>query len=85
MKEIQIRPVIGEHDLDTKISALRKFIDEGRSVQVTCVFSKREIMFKEQGFQVIAKMTEAVKDVAAQESPPRFNEKRLQVRFRPSK
>jgi len=85
MKEIQVRPVIGQHDLGTKIASLKKFIAEGRSVQVTCVFSKREIMFKDQGFQVIANITEAVKDVATPESPPKFNEKRLQVRFRPVK
>jgi len=85
MKEVQVRPVTGDHDLETKINAVRKFIGEGRNVQVTCVFSKREVMFKDQGFDVIRKITEAVKDIAAAEAPPKFNEKRLQVRLRPAK
>lgn len=85
MKEIQVRPVIGDHDLEVKINSLKKFIDEGRSVQVTCIFSKREIMFKDQGFQVIERITNSIKSFAVPESSPKFNEKRLQVRFRPLK
>lgn len=85
MKEVQVSPVIGDHDLQTKINHLTKFLEEGRQVQVTCVFSRRQIMFKDQGFEVIKKMTEAVALVGTPEKAPQFNEKRLQVRFRPVK
>jgi translation initiation factor IF-3 len=82
-KEVQVSPVIGEHDLETKIRQAREFLEEGRPVQVTCIFARRQIMFKDQGFAVVAKITEAVKDIGTPESSPRFNEKRLQVRFKP--
>ena len=84
-KEVQVSPVIGENDLETKIRQVREFLEEGRPVQVTCIFARRQIMFKDQGFAVITKITEGVKDIGTPESAPRFNEKRLQIRFKPSK
>lgn len=83
MKEVQVSPVIGDHDLNTKTKQLIGFLEEGRSVQVTCVFSRRQIMFKDHGFAVIKKMTEAVTSYGVPEKAPQFNDKRLQVRFRP--
>lgn len=83
MKEVQVSPVIGDHDLETKIKHLIAFLEEGRQVQVTCVFARRQIMFKDQGFAVIKKMTEAAAAFGVPEKSPQFNDKRLQVRFRP--
>jgi len=82
-KEVQVRPVTCEHDLQTKIAAIKKFIEEGRNVQVSCIFNKREVMFKDQGLQIIHRIMEAVTDVAIADGQPKFNEKRLQIRFRP--
>ena len=83
MKEVQVSPVIGDHDLNTKTNQIINFLQEGRSVQVTCVFSRRQIMFKDHGFSVIKKMTDAVVNFGVPEKAPQFNDKRLQVRFRP--
>jgi translation initiation factor IF-3 len=85
MKEIQVSPVIGDHDLITKINAVKKFLMEGRTVQVTCIFSKRQIMFKDQGFKVMEKITEAVNEVGTLERQPAFTDKRLQTRYKPAK
>jgi translation initiation factor IF-3 len=83
MKEVQVSPVIGDHDLDTKTKHLIAFLKEGRQVQVTCVFSRRQIMFKDHGYTVLKKMTDAVVGIGVPEKAPQFNEKRLQIRFRP--
>lgn len=83
MKEVQVSPVIGDHDLETKTRHLIDFLQEGRQVQVTCVFSRRQIMFKDHGYAVIKKMTEAVVGIGLPEKAPQFTDKRLQVRFRP--
>jgi translation initiation factor IF-3 len=84
MKEVQVSPVISGHDLQTKVNMIKRFLGEGRHVQVTCVFSKRQIMFKDQGMQVMQQITEALKEVAILDKQPTFNEKRLQARYRPS-
>ncbi len=83
IKEVQVSPVIGEHDLTTKINHLKGFLNDGRQVQVTCIFSRRQIMFKDQGYAVIKKMIDAVASLGVPEKPPQFNDKRLLVRLRP--
>lgn len=85
MKEVQVSPVIACHDLETKTRHLIDFLTEGRSVQVTCVFSRRQMSFRDQGHTVIKKMIEAVTSagIGTPEKPPQFNERRLQIRFRP--
>ena len=44
VKEIKIRPKTDDHDLDVKVRAIRKFIEPGNKVKVTCRFRGREIM-----------------------------------------
>ena len=42
LKEIRIRPRIGEHDLNVKLRAARKFIDKGHQVRITVMYRGRE-------------------------------------------
>lgn len=42
LKEIRIRPKIGEHDLKTKLKQTRKFLDKGCQVRVTVMYRGRE-------------------------------------------
>ena len=46
LKEIRIRPRIGANDLAVKIKRARGFIANGDKVQLTAVFSGREIQHK---------------------------------------
>ena len=41
VKEIKIRPKTDDHDLDVKVRAIRKFIEAGNKVKVTCRFRGR--------------------------------------------
>lgn len=43
VKEIKMRPKIGEHDYDTKMNQAIGFLKEGHKLKVTLVFSGREI------------------------------------------
>jgi translation initiation factor IF-3 len=43
VKEIKMRPKIGEHDYQTKINQAVGFLQEGHKLKVTLVFSGREI------------------------------------------
>ncbi len=85
MKEVRLRPVTGAHDLDVKLNSIKKFLEEGRTVQVTVVFARRELQFKDQGLQIIQKVIQGVESVGSPERSPSFNEKRLSVRLLPAK
>lgn len=43
VKEIKIRPKIGEHDLQTKLKHAISFLNTGKHVKITLVFRGREI------------------------------------------
>jgi len=67
LKEVRIRPRIGEHDLEVKIKHARTFIENGDKVQLTAMFSGREMQHKELGLKIIDKIKGALADIAEPE------------------
>jgi len=68
IKEIKLRPRIGEHDLQIKIKAMKEFLAEGDKIKVSLRFRGREMMHQEVGVAVITKVQELLADVAKVES-----------------
>ena len=64
LKEIRLRPKIEEHDLQAKIRATRKFLEEGNKVKLVVRFRGREIVYPELGEKVMQKVAEASKELA---------------------
>ncbi|MDP3889264.1 MAG: translation initiation factor IF-3, partial [bacterium] len=48
IKEIKLRPKIGEHDYQTKIKQAVQFLKEGKRVKITLWFRGRESTYKEE-------------------------------------
>jgi translation initiation factor IF-3 len=67
IKEVRIRPRIEEHDLRVKINRARGFITNGYRVQLTAIFSGREMQYRDSGIKVIDKIKESLSDVAESE------------------
>ncbi|MDR2251420.1 MAG: translation initiation factor IF-3 [Endomicrobium sp.] len=67
LKEIRIKPRIGEHDLEVKIKHAREFIAAGDKVQLTAMFSGREMQHKDLGIKIMDKIKESLVDVAEPE------------------
>jgi translation initiation factor IF-3 len=67
IKEVRVRPRIGEHDLEVKIKHSRAFIDNGDKVQLTAMFSGREMQHKEIGLKIIDRIKESLSDIAETE------------------
>lgn len=63
VKEVRIRPFIGQHDFDTRVKQSREFLDDGNQVKVNCVFKGRELARKEFGNIVLRKFITAVQPV----------------------
>ncbi|MDI6757398.1 MAG: translation initiation factor IF-3 [Endomicrobiia bacterium] len=69
LKEIRMRPHIGEHDLDVKVRHAREFLCEHNKVRVTIIFYGREMTHRDLGSALFEKITQRLLDVS--EPPPR--------------
>lgn len=83
IKEIQIRPVIEEHDFAVKLKRLEEFVTEGLKVQVVLKFRGRQMAHPELGLEVLKKFAEASKEVAKVESQPKMEGKRAFMMMAP--
>lgn len=85
VKEIKLKPNIGEHDLETKARHAKEFLEEGNKVKVTCTFRGREMAHTEIGVAVVKKFCEDLQEISAAESPPKLFGKTLTVVLAPVK
>lgn len=53
VKEIRLRPFIGQHDFDTRLKKAAEFIKDGNQVKLSLAFRGREITRKQFGFDVM--------------------------------
>src|SRR6187399_2680039 len=70
VKEIKIRPKTDDHDLDVKVRAIRKFIEAGNKVKVTCRFRGREITHPERAQMQLTFILSKIEDLANVEQRP---------------
>lgn len=76
-KEIQLRYCIGQHDIDTKVRALKKFLEEKRQVRLVVKFKNREMAYVSQGEAVLKQMAESVIDLGELQNKPKLEGKSL--------
>lgn len=85
LKEIRLRPRIQDHDIETKVSAARRFLESGQRVQFNLQYKNREITHKEEGFVIVNKIIESLKDIATVERAPKMEGFRLICKLEPKK
>ena len=71
IKEIRLSPNIDTNDLNTKISAARKFITKGDRVKVTLRFRGREMAHMNTSKHILDDFAQALVDVAVIEKTPK--------------
>ena len=64
IKEMRVRPRIDDHDLETKVSRGRKFIEDGCKLKVTLMFRGREMSRTDLGVDVLNRVIEMLSDIA---------------------
>ena len=64
VKEIKVRPKIEEHDMAFKLRNAKRFLEEGDKVKISVIFRGREIAHTDRGFRLLARMSEALAEVA---------------------
>lgn len=62
LKEVKVRPSTDEHDLETKIRNIRKFLVKKDRVKITLMFKGRELTYKEAAIELLNRMAEEVKE-----------------------
>jgi translation initiation factor IF-3 len=72
LKEIKIRPKTDDHDIDFKLKHIRRFLEEGDKVKVTCRFRGREITHPETAQRQLDLFAERVQDIGIVETTARM-------------
>lgn len=70
VKEIRLKPKIGEHDYITKLNFIEKFIKHGDRVKVAMIFRGREAAHMDLGRKILDRLMEDVKAYAEIEKMP---------------
>lgn len=71
IKEIKVRPKTDEHDFQTKLKHIKRFIEHGDRVKVTVFFRGREIVHKDRGLAILERVIEETEEIAKVEQMPR--------------
>ena len=80
VKEVRLSPNIDVNDLNTKISAARKFLTKGNKVKVTLRFRGREMAHMSKSKYILDDFAESLKDIATIDKPSKV-EGRSMVMF----
>lgn len=85
LKEIRLRPNIEAHDLEVKLNSLIRFISDGCQVKVYVRFKGREIVYNEQGKQLLDNVWNRVKDIATKDADAKLEGRQMTMRLAPKK
>ena len=77
IKEIKMRPNIDDHDYDTKMRSINKFIGEGDKVKVTLRFRGRELSHQRLGMDLLQRVAEETSESAKVEAYPRMEGRQM--------
>lgn len=70
IKEIKLRPKIGNHDYETKKGHVVRFLGQKAKVKVTIMFRGRETLHPERGRDLLARLAEDVQELGSIEQQP---------------
>ncbi|MFZ0943981.1 MAG: translation initiation factor IF-3 [Syntrophobacteraceae bacterium] len=77
VKEVKIRPKTDEHDLQVKIRHIKRFLSQKDKAKVTILFRGREIAYSDQGFKVLERIKEELKEEVVIEQQPKMEGRNL--------
>ncbi|WP_459879346.1 translation initiation factor IF-3 [Desulfothermus naphthae] len=83
LKEVKLRPKTDEHDLNTKMNHIKRFLNKGDRCKVSIFFRGREVLHKHQGEEMLMNIIKELEDIAKVEQGPKFEGKNMFVIFAP--
>ena len=85
IREVQLRPKIGDHDIEFKTKTIRKLIGEGDKVKVSMIFRGREITHPELGKDLLDRLAKDLGEEVVVERTPTMDGKRMIMILSPGK
>ncbi len=85
IKEIKMRAATDEHDFQTKLRHIKRFLEEGDKVKITLRFRGREMAHIDLGHAMMKKVVEEVKGFGEVESFPKMEMRQLFMMLGPVK
>ena len=72
VKEIKFHANVAEHDYQTKVNHMRKFLEKGHKVKISLQFRGRENAHRELGFEVIERVLKDCEDISVVDMAPKL-------------
>jgi translation initiation factor IF-3 len=85
IKEIKLRPKIGDHDYETKKGHVVRFLNQRAKVKVTIMFRGRENLHPERGRMLLDRLAEDVKELGQVEQQPTIDGRNMVMVLGPTK
>lgn len=85
VKEIKLRPKIGNHDYETKKGHVERFLSQRAKVKVTIMFRGRETLHPERGRVLLVRLAEDVKELGTIEQQPLLDGRNMVMVLAPQK
>lgn len=85
IREIRLRPQVDDHDLEVKLRAMGKMLDGGDKIKVSVIFRGRELAHTENGWKLLQRLVETLKEKVAIDKPPAMEGKRMIMILSPSR
>ena len=85
VKEIKLRPKIGNHDYETKKGHVERFLAQRAKVKVTIMFRGRETLHPERGRDLLVRLAEDVKELGTIEQQPLLDGRNMVMVLAPQK
>jgi translation initiation factor IF-3 len=85
VKEIKLRPKIGQHDYETKRGHVVRFLNQRAKVKVTIMFRGRETSHPERGRDLLMRLADDVKELGQIEAAPVLDGRNMVMVLAPTK
>ena len=83
VKEIRVRPNTGDHDLLTKLSRAKKFLESGDKVKITVMYRGREMARQDMGIETLNRVVKILDDFAEIDKQANLEGRRLSLILSP--
>ncbi len=83
LKEMKFTIQTGEHDFNTKLSRIRKFLKDGDKVRVTIFFKGRQIIHSDKGEEMLQRVVQSTQDIAKVDQEPVSKGRTMQMLLTP--
>lgn len=85
VKEVRMSPNIDTNDLNTKVSAARKFLEKGNKIKLNIRFRGRELSKMQQSLPILTGIAEELADIAQVDKPAKTEGRSLVMILSPKK